>query len=137
MIKSINEEADTTIYSCILVEDEPLAYGMMQEYIRSSEHLALLGTARTLAELKELLLKLTPEIIFLDLIIPPGGCRDFDYSMLPADATVVVISGIPLAVYDQQHLLNNPIELLKPVSHERFISCVGTVVEERRRKVWG
>lgn len=122
------------VFGCILVENEYLAIEMMQEYIHTHENLLLLGIAQTLAELRHMTIELKPEIIFLDLIIPSGGYRDFDYGMLPDHATVVVVSGIPLALYDKKHLLKNPIELPKPVSHESFNNCVERVIKERKRE---
>lgn len=125
----------TALLECILVENEHLAIGMMQDYINGNENLRLLGTAKTLAELKALTDKEKPEIIFLDLIIPSGGCEDFDFGKLPENATIVVVSGIPLSMYDKRHLLNRPVELPKPVSHEEFNRCIESIINGSRGRI--
>lgn len=120
----------TSVYGCILVENEVLAIEMMKGYIQSNSKLRLLGVATTLPELQQLHVRVKPDLIFLDLIVPSAGCDGFDYSMLSDNATIVVMSGIPLSRYAKRYLLKNPIELPKPVSYAAFCACMDNVVKD-------
>jgi response regulator of citrate/malate metabolism len=122
-------------YSCILIEDDAMAIDMINDYINRRDDLVLLGIGSELAEVNMLLQKLTPSIIFLDLIIPPGESNGFHLGQLPASSCIAIISGIPLHLY-KGPLPPGPIfELSKPISYESFSRCVEKIVLKLKSEI--
>ncbi|MNG81014.1 hypothetical protein D3C87_712680 [compost metagenome] len=115
-------------YSCILVEDDVLAIDMMEDYINRRDDLILRGISTQLSELKKLLVNIEPAIIFLDLIIPPGESQGFHLGELPSSAHIAIISAIPLSLYKGSLPKGPTIELSKPISFEKFNSCVEQII---------
>src|SRR5690606_5107695 len=95
------------------------------------------GLAVQLDALESLLNTVVPDIIFLDLIIPTGNAHGFHYGLLPKSSSVVVASAIPLSHYEEARLLDNPYELPKPASIEKFNQCVDKVISERKAGKYG
>lgn len=115
-------------YTCILVEDDSLAIEMMEDYISRKDELILEGIGSELSEVRKLVEQLTPSIIFLDLIIPPGESKGFHWGKLPQSSYIVLISAIPLFLY-KGPLPKGPIfELPKPISYENFNRCVEKIL---------
>lgn len=121
--------------SCLVIEDEALAIEMMEDYIGRRDDLVLLAIASELSEVKDLLDKHSPSIIFLDLVIPPGACGDFHYGKLPQDASIVVVSGTPLHLFRGILPQGDIHELPKPVSYENFNRCVNEVLANRKAAI--
>lgn len=114
--------------TCLVIEDEALAIEMMEDYIGRRDDLVLLAVGSELSEVKDILDKNTPSIIFLDLVIPPGACGDFHFGKLPSDASIVVVSGTPLNLFRGILPKGDIYELPKPVSYESFNRCVNEVL---------
>ncbi|SDL77388.1 putative two-component response-regulatory protein YehT [Sphingobacterium mizutaii] len=117
--------------TCMVIEDEVLSLEMMEDYIGRRKDLKLVGICHQLSEIKEIVEKHKPAIIFLDLKIPIGDATDFHYGMLPKTASIVVVSGIPLNYYKGELPTGDIFELSKPVSFECFDRCVDKVLKKR------
>lgn len=118
--------------TCLVIEDEALAIEMMEDYIGRRDDLVLLAVGSELSEVKDILDKHTPSIIFLDLVIPPGGeCGDFHFGKLPPNASIVVVSGTPLNLFRGILPKGDIYELPKPISYENFNRCVNEVLAKR------
>jgi len=122
------------VYSCLIVENEPLAIRMIEDCIAHRADLEVAGIATELAELKEMVGRFVPDIIFLDFIIPPGNAQGFHFGMLPKSSSIVVISAIPPHQFDGAQYLSNPYELLKPVSIAAFDRCMEQVIADRNEE---
>ncbi|MEC3880604.1 hypothetical protein [Parapedobacter sp. 10938] len=122
------------MYDCIIVENEPQSIAMMKDCISSRTDLRLVGVAKELEQFRLLLTDVTPDIIFLDFVIPPGIARGFHYGMLPKGSSIVVISAIPLHLYADAHLLHSPYELPKPVSLNMFNQCIQQIITARNER---
>lgn len=117
--------------TCVLIEDEPLAIEMMEDYIGRRDDLILLVVGSELSEVKSILDKYKPSIIFLDLVIPPGECGGFHLGQIPPDISVVVVSATPLNHFRGKLPAHELYELPKPVSYESFERCVNEVLKKR------
>lgn len=117
--------------TCVLIEDEPLAIEMMEDYISRRDDLVLLATGSELWEVKDILDEHTPTIIFLDLIIPPGPSGGFHLGELPSNISIIVVSGIPLMHFHGILPKGDIYELPKPVSYDSFNRCVNEVLAKR------
>lgn len=110
---------------------------MVKDLVTSRNDLSILDIVTEMEQLARSVHETVPDIIFLDLVIPLGNCGDFHFGMLPQESSIVVVSAIPLSHYKNRHLLKNPRELFKPVSLERFNSCIDEVINERLTKEHG
>jgi two-component system LytT family response regulator len=115
------------ILRCILIDDEPLACGLLAEYIRKVSSLELLGTYNNamaaLADLK----RLSVNLVFLDIQMPEINGLQFT-QMLPSDCKVIFTTAYPNYAL-QGFELNAADYLLKPVSFERFLKSVSKVLD--------
>lgn len=117
-------------YTCLLIEDDAMAIDMITDYINRRDDLILQGIGTQQSEVRLLIKDITPSIIFLDLIIPPGDSKGFHWGELPSSSFFAVISGIPLNIY-KGPLPNGPIfELPKPISFKEFNICVEKIIVE-------
>lgn len=117
--------------ACLVVEDEPLAIEMMVDYIGRRKDLMLVGVVREFADFRQALDKHAPTIIFLDLVIPPGISNGFTYKELPKQASIIVVSAIPVSYYQGDLPESELFELPKPVSFDSFNRCVDAVLAKR------
>jgi response regulator of citrate/malate metabolism len=116
------------IYTCALVEDEPLAEMMLRKYISRISFLELMWTCTYAHEAVGLMQKHKVDILFLDLqSIPVKADSSFSHlinhsprvivtSPYPAEAT-----GIPLSVVAFLH---------KPIAFEHFLEAIERLVAD-------
>jgi DNA-binding LytR/AlgR family response regulator len=107
--------------NCIIVDDEPMARKLLQEYIEETDFLKLSGVAEN--PLKAIPLLASPEIdlMFLDVNMPKMSGMDFLRSspnlpmvILTTAYTQYALEGFEMAVVDY---------LAKPFPLERFIAA--------------
>lgn len=124
-------------FTCLLIEDEVLAIEMMVDYISRRGDLELLAVGTQLAEVRDILEKHRPAIIFLDLVIPPGESGSYHLGKLPVTSSIVVVSGIPLSHYKGVLPKGDIYELPKPVSFANFDKCVDYVINKGKEYRYG
>ncbi|MDF2476429.1 MAG: putative two-component response-regulatory protein YehT [Sphingobacterium sp.] len=121
-------------FACIVVEDDVFSIDMLKDYINRKKELVLSGIGTELSELKQLLEYVSPSIIFLDLIIPPGESMGFHYGELPQSSFIILTSAIPLYLYNGPLPKGTLYELPKPISYENFSKCVDKVIVKLKNK---
>jgi two-component system LytT family response regulator len=104
--------------TCVIVDDEKLARDLLREYIQQIPDLQILGEASKGKEAVEVIDKLTPDLIFLDVQMP--GMNGFDVlDEITHDPYVIFCTA-----YDQYALKafeKNAVDyILKPLDQERF-----------------
>ena len=62
--------------TCVIVDDEKLARDLLQEYLQQMPNIQVLGEASKGKDAVELIDKLKPDLIFLDVQMP--GMTGFD-----------------------------------------------------------
>src|ERR1700709_731632 len=107
--------------NCVIIDDEPIARKLLQEYIEETDFLTLVGTAENPLKATGLINRLDVDLIFLDINMPKMNGLDF---LRSADKLPMVImttaygqyalDGFELAVVDY---------LVKPFSLERFLKA--------------
>ena len=55
---------------CLIIDDEPIARKLLQEYIEETDFLVLVGTAENPLKATGLINDLAPDLIFLDINMP-------------------------------------------------------------------
>lgn len=111
----------------IIVDDEPLALDVLEEFISKTPQLKLIAKCQNAFEAGEVIRKNDIELIFLDIQMPQLTGIDFIRS-LPRPPKVIFTTA-----YSQYALegfeLNAVDYLLKPISFDRFLKAVNKALE--------
>ncbi|MFN4255828.1 MAG: LytR/AlgR family response regulator transcription factor [Saprospiraceae bacterium] len=108
--------------NCLIVEDEPLAAGILEDYVRQIPHLQLVGKCPDALFALEAMQQQPVDVLFLDIHLP--GLKGLDFLRGLAVRPQVILTtayheyaldGFDLGVVDY---------LLKPIEFERFIRAV-------------
>ena len=104
--------------SCIIVDDESLVRGVLRDLLTRSGELNVVGEAGSVAQAQQLVAKLSPDVVFLDVNLPDAPGFELLSSLGPTTAVVFVTSAEEYAInaFDADAVDY----LLKPVSAERL-----------------
>lgn len=113
--------------NCLIVEDEPLAAGILKEYVEEVPGLRLVGVCGDVLEANALLHAESVELVFLDINLPringlelirsrPAACQ----FILTTAYHEYAIQGFDLNVVDY---------LLKPIEFSRFLQAINKVYD--------
>jgi DNA-binding LytR/AlgR family response regulator len=109
-------------YNCIIVEDEPLAAEVLQDYIRQVSFLTLKGVCSDAIFALELLQKEKIDLIFLDIHLPKLKGLDFIKTLKHAPDIIITSAYHEYAL--QGYEFNVIDYLLKPFEFSRFLTAV-------------
>jgi DNA-binding LytR/AlgR family response regulator len=109
-------------YSCIIVEDEPLAAEVLEDYIRQIPFLQLKGICSDAIYAMEILQKEKIDLIFLDIHLPK--LKGFDFLKALKNPPQVIITSAYQEYALQGYELNVVDYLLKPIEFSRFLMAV-------------
>src|SRR5882762_10413575 len=120
------------ILKCLIIDDEPIARKLLQEYIEETDFLVLVGTAENPLKATGLINKLEVDLIFLDINMPKMNGFDFLRSANNLPMVIMTtaygqyaLDGFEMAVVDY---------LVKPFSLERFIKAARRALELKTLK---
>jgi len=115
------------ILKCLIIDDEPIARKLLQEYIEETDFLKLTGTAENPLKAAGLINELQPDLVFLDINMPKMSGLDFLRSANNLPMVIMTtaygqyaLDGFELAVVDY---------LVKPFSLERFLKASQKALE--------
>lgn len=118
--------------NCIIIDDEPIARKLLQEYIEETDFLTLVGTAENPLKATGLINKLDVDLIFLDINMPKMNGFDFLRSANNLPMVIMTtaygqyaLDGFEMAVVDY---------LVKPFSLERFLKASQKALELKTLK---
>ncbi|WPU97048.1 LytTR family DNA-binding domain-containing protein [Mucilaginibacter sabulilitoris] len=108
---------------CLIIDDEPIARKLLQEYIEETDFLELVGVAEHPLKAAGLINSITVDLIFLDINMPKMSGLEFLRSAPNLPMVILTtaygqyaLDGFELAVVDY---------LVKPFSLERFLkACI-------------
>jgi DNA-binding LytR/AlgR family response regulator len=113
--------------NCVIIDDEPIARKLLQEYIEETDFLVLVGTAENPLKATGLISKLDVDLIFLDINMPKMNGFDFLRSANNLPMVIMTtaygqyaLDGFEMAVVDY---------LVKPFSLERFLKAAQKALE--------
>lgn len=113
--------------NCIVVDDEPMARKLLQEYIEETDFLTLIGTAENPLKAIPLLKTHDIDLVFLDVNMPKMSGMEFLKSSTNLPMIIMTtaygqyaLEGYEMAVVDY---------LVKPFSLERFIKACQKALE--------
>ena len=115
------------ILKCLIIDDEPIARKLLQEYIEETDFLVLVGTAENPLKATGLINDLAPDLIFLDINMPKMNGLDFLRSANNLPMVIMTtaygqyaLDGFEMAVVDY---------LVKPFALERFLKATQKALE--------
>lgn len=118
--------------TCYIIDDEPLAQEILEEYVAKVPFLELKGTFMSPLEATSQMENDTPDLLFLDINMPDLDGLSF-ISMLNPKPMIILTTA-----YDQYALKAFELEvkdyLLKPFSFERFYKSVLRLYQEQNSK---
>jgi len=112
-------------YSCIIVEDEPLAAEVLQDYVHEIHFLELKATCTNAIYAMEMLQKEQIDLIFLDIHLPK--VKGLDFLRTLKDSPQVIITSAYQEYALQGYELNVIDYLLKPIEFNRFLMAVNKI----------
>ncbi|MFA6086925.1 LytR/AlgR family response regulator transcription factor [Mucilaginibacter sp.] len=118
--------------NCLIIDDEPIARKLLQEYIEETDFLNLVGTAENPLKAAGLISQLEIDLIFLDINMPKMNGLDFLRSSVNLPMVIMTtaygqyaLDGFEMAVVDY---------LVKPFSLERFLKATQKALELKSLK---
>ncbi|MFC4218715.1 LytR/AlgR family response regulator transcription factor [Flagellimonas marina] len=117
---------------CIIIDDEPLAREVLEEYIHVVDHLELVCTAENALELNQQLGQHSVDLIFLDIQMP--YLTGLDFLKLRSDLPMVIITTAYPNYALEGFNFNVMDYLLKPIIFNRFFKAVSKATEYHRLK---
>ncbi|NII28719.1 response regulator transcription factor [Pseudoflavitalea sp. X16] len=109
-------------YHCLIIEDEPLAAEVLQDYIRQVPFLELKGVASDAIFAMELLQQQKIDLIFLDIHLPK--LKGFDFIRTLKQPPHIIITSAYHEYALQGYEYNVVDYLLKPIEFSRFLMAV-------------
>lgn len=120
------------ILNCLIIDDEPIARKLLQEYIEETDFLVLAGTAENPLKATGLINTGGIDLIFLDINMPKMNGLDFLRSVNNLPMVIMTtaygqyaLDGFEMAVIDY---------LVKPFSLERFLKASHKALELKKLK---
>ncbi len=112
-------------YRCIIVEDEPLAAEVLEDYTKQVPFLKWVATCGDALYAMELLQEQQIDLIFLDIHLP--RLKGFDFLKTLKNPPHVIITSAYHEYALQGYEFNVVDYLLKPVEFSRFLAAVNKV----------
>jgi DNA-binding LytR/AlgR family response regulator len=117
---------------CIIVDDEPIARKILQEFVEEIEYLELAGQAENPLKAMVLLGEQDIDIIFLDINMPKINGVDFLKSS-KTNANIIMTTAYPEYAVEA-YGLDVLDYLVKPIAFERFLRACNKAKEVRELK---
>lgn len=112
---------------CAIIDDEPLALGLLASYVKKTPSLELCGTYSSAIQAMEMLPNNPVDLLFLDIQMPELNGLEFS-KMVPEKTRIVFTTAFEQYAIDG-YRANALDYLLKPISYADFIEAVGKAVE--------
>lgn len=116
-------------YSCIIVEDEPLAAEVLTDYINQVPFLELKGVCSDAIYAMEVLQREKVDLIFLDIHLPKLKGLEFLESLKNPPAVIITSAYNEYAL--QGFDMNVVDYLLKPIRFNRFLKAVNKLKQQQ------
>lgn len=112
--------------SCLVVDDEPLAVNLLEQYIEQVPYLSLAGKCHSALEALSFLHRHKVDLIFLDINMPKLTGMELAESIPPHQKIIFTTAYTEYAVDSYER---NAVDyLLKPITLDRFIRAVNKAV---------
>lgn len=111
---------------CAIVDDEPLALGLLESYVKKTPMLELQGSWSSAVQAMKLLPECPVDVIFLDIQMPELSGLEFS-RIVPETTRIVFTTAFEQYAIDG-YRVNALDYLLKPISYADFMQAVNKAV---------
>lgn len=112
---------------CAVIDDEPLALGLIAGYIKKTPNLKLCGTYSSAVQAMKMLPENPVDLLFLDIQMPELNGLEFS-KMVPEKTRIVFTTAFGQYAIDG-YRVNALDYLLKPISYADFVETVNRATE--------
>lgn len=113
--------------TCMIVDDEPLAVKMLENYVGRTSDLTLIASYNDPVKALSALDEQSVDIVFLDIQMPDLDGLNFS-RMVPATVKIIFTTAFKQYAFDSYEV--NAIDfLLKPIRYQKFLKAVEKVRE--------
>ena len=113
--------------SCAIIDDEPLAAGLLESYARKTPYLQLVGTYNSAIMAMKDLRESPVQLLFLDIQMPELSGIEFA-KILPKDTRIIFTTAFPQYAVEG-YKVNALDYLLKPISYDDFLKSTDKALE--------
>ena len=113
--------------SCAIIDDEPLAAGLLESYARKTPYLQLVGTYNSAILAMKDLRESPVQLLFLDIQMPELSGIEFA-KILPKDTRIIFTTAFPQYAVEG-YKVNALDYLLKPISYDDFLKSTDKALE--------
>ena len=113
--------------SCAIIDDEPLAAGLLESYAKKTPYLNLTGTYNSALQAMKDLREMPVQLIFLDIQMPELSGIEFA-KILPKDTKIIFTTAFPQYAVEG-YKVNALDYLLKPISYDDFLKSTDKALE--------
>ena len=115
------------IIHCAIIDDEPLASGLLESYVKKTPYLNLIGTYNSALTAMKDLRENPAQLLFLDIQMPELSGIEFA-KILPKETRIIFTTAFPQYAIEGYKV--NAIDyLLKPISYEDFLRSTDKALE--------
>ncbi|MCQ2209824.1 MAG: LytTR family DNA-binding domain-containing protein [Paludibacteraceae bacterium] len=107
--------------NCIIIDDEPLALGLMESYVKKTPFLNLVGKFENAMEAMSTLKENPPHLLFLDIQMPE--LNGLEFSKLIKDKTKIIFTTAFQQYALEGYKVNALDYLMKPISYPDFLEA--------------
>ena len=109
--------------TCVIVDDEPLAVKMLENYVARTPFLSLSGSFTDSMEALAQLPVLQPNLVFLDIQMPDLNGLELS-RMVPASTRIIFTTAFKQYAFESYEVSALDY-LLKPLRYQKFLEAVG------------
>jgi DNA-binding LytR/AlgR family response regulator len=115
------------IISCVIIDDEPLAAGLLESYVKKTPYLSLKGTYNSAIQAMKDLRENPVQLLFLDIQMPELSGIEFA-KILPKESKIIFSTAFPQYAIEG-YKVNALDYLLKPISYDDFLKSTDKALE--------
>ncbi|MDO5570413.1 MAG: LytTR family DNA-binding domain-containing protein [Bacteroidales bacterium] len=105
----------------VIVDDEPLALGLLESYVKKTPFLKLAGKFDNSIEALHNIKELNPDLLFLDIQMPELNGLELS-KFIPEDSSIIFVTAFQQFAYEG-FKVNALDYLLKPISYTEFLKA--------------
>ena len=113
--------------TCAIIDDEPLAAGLLESYVKKTPYLTYKGTYNSAIQAMKDLRESPVQLLFLDIQMPELSGIEFA-RILPKDTKVIFTTAFSQYAIDG-YKVNALDYLLKPISYDDFLKSTDKALE--------
>lgn len=115
------------IITCAIIDDEPLAAGLLESYAQKTPYLELKGVFNSAIQAMKMLRENPVQLLFLDIQMPELSGVEFA-KILPRETKVIFTTAFPQYAIEG-YKVSALDYLLKPISYEDFLKSTDKALE--------